>query len=176
MVARSRSNASGSQRGYSLAEALVVMAIVGIMSVVMVPNFINLNRSSKLRFTLRRFTSEVRGARQLAVTRYRPVKVSLQTNQQYAIATGTLNADNSVTWAAPYKIIDVDESTLFTTGFTDADTITPDGFPDIVFRADGTVTNLPALADRHVTLTSKYPLPKPSYKVSVFSTGKITAQ
>lgn len=63
------------QRGYSIAEMLVVVAIIGIFSLIAVPQFISIYRASQTKASLRDFTSSVRRARQLAVTRGERVRV-----------------------------------------------------------------------------------------------------
>ncbi len=71
------------ERGYSLTEALVVVAIIGIVSLVTVPNFISMYRSSRFRATLRQFTSDIRGVRQDAVSK------NIRTMLSFVPGTGT---------------------------------------------------------------------------------------
>jgi prepilin-type N-terminal cleavage/methylation domain-containing protein len=57
-----------SQAGYSLAEMLTVVAIIGVLALVMVPNFMNFRNQNKMRTSLRNFASDLRTTRQLAIT------------------------------------------------------------------------------------------------------------
>ncbi|MGA7614205.1 MAG: type II secretion system protein [Thermoanaerobaculia bacterium] len=68
-----------SSPGYTLIEALVVVAIVGLISLVTVPNFISYLRSAKIKSAVRNFASDMREARQLAVSEHRRVMVSFGT-------------------------------------------------------------------------------------------------
>src|SRR5436309_322557 len=58
------------QQGYSLVEMLVVLAIIGLMSVITIPQFINYQQSMKLKSALRVLNNDLINARQLAITRY----------------------------------------------------------------------------------------------------------
>jgi prepilin-type N-terminal cleavage/methylation domain-containing protein len=66
----------GSQAGYSLAEMLVVVAIIGIMSLVMIPNFVGIYQSNKMKATMRNFTSDLRGARAYSISQGRQTLVT----------------------------------------------------------------------------------------------------
>ncbi len=57
-----------SQSGYSLAEMLTVVAIVGMLALVMVPNFITFFQSNKMKSSMRNFTTDLRSARALAIS------------------------------------------------------------------------------------------------------------
>jgi len=63
--------------------AIVVVAIIGIISLVSVPNFISMQRSGKLKASLREFTSDIRRMRQRAVTRH------LRTTLSFTAGTAT---------------------------------------------------------------------------------------
>src|SRR5207245_2328188 len=56
------------QSGYSLAEMLTVVAIIGVLALVMVPNFMNFYESNKMKSTMRNFTSDLRGVRQFSIS------------------------------------------------------------------------------------------------------------
>jgi prepilin-type N-terminal cleavage/methylation domain-containing protein len=64
-------------RGYSLAELLVVVAMIGIISLVTVPQFMSMFRSAKVKSSLRAFTGDSRAARARAVGRHKPVRLSI---------------------------------------------------------------------------------------------------
>ena len=77
-----RQNRSG-QSGYSLVEILVVVIIVGIMSLVTVPQFIAYQQSAKLKGALGGFNGDMRNARQLAISRYWQVRVEFVNSKTY---------------------------------------------------------------------------------------------
>jgi prepilin-type N-terminal cleavage/methylation domain-containing protein len=57
-----------SSRGYSLIELLTVMAIIGVLSLITVPQFISFQRAGKMKSALRNFTMDIRTMRQKAIT------------------------------------------------------------------------------------------------------------
>src|SRR5688500_7419536 len=134
------------QQGYSLVEALVVVAIIGLISVVTVPNFISLYRAGRIKSSVRNFNSDLRAARQRAVARYRPVKVTFSPGANtYAVFEGTRDpATKKITWDANRVAGRTMEQTV--SFFTDATYVTfadqddpVDGFRDIVFKENGTI-------------------------------------
>ena len=76
-----------SQGGYSLAEMLVVVAIIGMLALVMVPNFVTFYQSNKMKSSMRSFTTDVRAVRQLAISQGR------QTMLTYQAASGSRSYD-----------------------------------------------------------------------------------
>jgi prepilin-type N-terminal cleavage/methylation domain-containing protein len=95
------------QAGYSLAEMLTVVAIVGTLALVTVPAFVNFYQSNKMKASMRSFTTDLRSARQRAITRGRQVIVvveltasgAAQANykRKYYSFDGNLNF-NSTAW------------------------------------------------------------------------------
>ncbi len=63
------------QRGVTLPEVLVVMAIITLAVMVAVPVMSEAVRSAKVRATVNHFAVSLKAARMLAVTRHRPVEV-----------------------------------------------------------------------------------------------------
>ena len=55
-----RSELNRSESGYSLTELLVVVAIVGVLSLISVPAFINSKNQNTFRADLRNFTNDLR--------------------------------------------------------------------------------------------------------------------
>jgi prepilin-type N-terminal cleavage/methylation domain-containing protein len=68
-----------SQAGYSLAEMLVVVAIIGMLALVMVPNFMNFYQSNKMKSSMRNFTTDLRSARQLSISQGKQTLVTYAT-------------------------------------------------------------------------------------------------
>src|SRR5258708_5717217 len=67
------------EAGYSLPEMLTVLAIIGALALVSIPAFINFYRSNKVKTAMRTFTSDLRGARALAIQKGHEVKISYNT-------------------------------------------------------------------------------------------------
>lgn len=75
------------QSGYSLPEMLIVVAIIGIISLVTVPAFINLQKSNKIKTSAREFNTTLRAARQRAVTTNMQTKVGFETGNRAKLST-----------------------------------------------------------------------------------------
>lgn len=169
------------QKGFSLIEALVVVAIIGIFSLITIPNFMVMYRSSKLKTSLRDVTSDMRWARQRAVSRDRYAKVSVIGTTQWAVYEGTRDPKiaTKIDWdPTPVKgPKDLDPSVVFTStgGFKDIDSPL-DGNIDIVFGGDGTVWNMPdPITDAYMKLKTDYDLPKNQYTISLSNAGRVSA-
>lgn len=130
-----------SQKGYSLPELLIVVAIVGLISLVGVPAFMSYFNTMRINSALRAFTSDVRGARQRAVTRNRPVKFSFEVGadkRAYRIFDGTTTAPPA--WTPLGGNRELPEYVyLNSTTFPDEDS-PADGWRDIIFQPNGTIT------------------------------------
>lgn len=184
---------SSGQKGYTLIEALVVVAIVGIVSIVTIPNFIQYMRSAKLKNATRQFSIDLRETRQRAVTQYRPTKIAFKAGaglNEYYIADGAFNSATAggIDWT---KIdpntgqATTDNQSFETTVYFDATTLSdgadPDDWVDVVFFPNGKIFNgttssgggvdLPATST--ITIKSTDDIPKTSYLVELHSTGKI---
>src|SRR5438105_8396800 len=66
-----------SSHGFSLVEMLVVIALIGVLSLISVPAFINFRNSNTFRADLRTFTADLRSARQYAISNSMYVRVEL---------------------------------------------------------------------------------------------------
>jgi prepilin-type N-terminal cleavage/methylation domain-containing protein len=56
------------QSGFSMVELLTVVAIIGVLALVTVPNFISFYQMNKVKAAMRTFTSDLRTMRQMAIT------------------------------------------------------------------------------------------------------------
>jgi len=64
------------RKAFTLVEALVVVAIIGIMVTVALPAFARFYQMFKFRTAMNQLVTDVRGARQAAITNARPVKIT----------------------------------------------------------------------------------------------------
>lgn len=152
-TARTRSR----QRGYTLAEALVVIAIIGLITGVSVPFFVNYLRQNRIRSSASYFQTALRYARQRAVTKHIRTRVSFLPNTdpgQYTIWDGTYDATTGALngWTAVQpKVRYLDRGVTFTNDAaqpvadnydaTGSVTTATDGQPDIIFDIDGSALN-----------------------------------
>lgn len=137
-------NMRRNSRGYSVIEMLVVVAIIGILSLVTIPSFINFQRRNAVRSALRSFTSDLRSFRQHAITKNAYVRVQFVNERDYEIL---VSRDFGKTWSAlPMSTTDGGRSTrtlpetirFSANTYNDSDNPL-DKKPDIDFRPDGTV-------------------------------------
>ena len=70
-----------SSRGFTLLELIVVVALIGIMLVVSVPNLQNTLIDDQLKATSRKIIGLIRGVRELAVREQQPYFLSIDRNQ-----------------------------------------------------------------------------------------------
>lgn len=70
------------QAGKTLTELMVVLAIVGLVSIMAIPNFLSLNSRIQTRCTTEEVASELRLAKQLALTYRDRVRILIDTEQQ----------------------------------------------------------------------------------------------
>lgn len=173
------------QKGYSLIEALVVVAIIGLVSLVTVPNFITMYRASKVKGAIRQFTSDIRNARQLAVTE----------NRQMMMSLGTTAAERDRYWL--YRDVDgswevvepagktleeaTENTTVYFSGtdFPDSDTTDGKNRADIIFQRNGTVKPFPIVGSGQypaITIKTDDDIPKPSYTVRVSAAGTVRVE
>jgi Tfp pilus assembly protein FimT len=178
-------NGFRSESGYSLAEALVALAIIGMISLVAIPNFMQFMRSGKIKTSVRQFSSDLRGARQIAVAKNLQTKISFD----LGAASGP---NQKMTYriyerrgTAPWTLITVDarglplnatreleESVYFnTTSFVDSDDPTAD--KDVIFQPNGTLQN-PA-GNNDVVLKTFYNIPKSQFTIEISPSGAIRA-
>jgi type IV fimbrial biogenesis protein FimT len=170
---RPRNNAS---RGYSIVEILVVVAIIGIMSLVTVPAFMNYQRSASIRASMRSFASDIRNCRQRAISRNSEVRLELDSSNIYRFYekpnAGTWGALNGFSGTGPgsnFKKLD-NGVTFSANTFDDLDS---NSKKDVVFRPDGTV-NLGS-GTGTVTLLSPWKnISQNQFLVTVTTSGKLT--
>lgn len=181
-----RWSAQPAESGYSLIEALVVIAIVGAISIVTVPNFMQMYQSSKVKAAVRQFASDLRGARQLAVTN----------NTRTMVSMGTTAAEKHRYWIyeevggawqlripASGKQLEPESNqpTVYfaqvANGFTD--TQSSDGRADIIFLSNGTILDTvanPFPSSPFTTVKTDLSIPRNSYTFRFALSGSVRAE
>lgn len=147
------------QKGYSLTEMLVVVAMIGIFSLVSVPQFINLYRQAKIRAAVRQFNGHLRYARQYAITRNTTTALSFAAGAtptggaaagQYGVferVVDTSTDPDTVSWNIVGNWYRLEPPVYFLASDFDTGDATNDSLHDVVFKSTGVVTNLPGAGE-----------------------------
>lgn len=171
------------QRGYSLAELLVVVAIIGILSLVTVPNFISMYQSSRIKGAARGLTTTIRNARQLAISGNQRTKVSFSIAgtepRNYIVEKEVRDPETGTKTWKQVRTGDLGQRVRFTTSnfIDDPETTTHDGgLRDVIFLPNGTVGNLPGpdSDDWFFEIGTDLKIPKKTYKLKFTVTGNVT--
>lgn len=148
------------QKGFSLIELLTVIGIIGVMSLVSVPAFMNYQRSLELKNAMRQFTTDLRTAQRRAVTNMANVVVDVPDSgvgkRNYTV-TETRNIGG---------IGSIPQNRRFT---SNVPYFSSDG--TITFRPNGTITST---SDTSITINSQNKYGKKSYVVSVNLSGRVS--
>jgi prepilin-type N-terminal cleavage/methylation domain-containing protein len=191
------------EAGYSLAEMLVVVAMIGILTLVTVPAFITFFQSNKMKASMRNFTSDLRGVRQLAITKGRQTLLTYGTGNNARTydwylgnkpfnsdvwtpltgsgrATATRTLENPVYFPASGQTFSDDWDCVSSApnclAVPPVGTGAPDGLIDVVFFPDGHV-QLPAGASSgSIVIKTDQRIPRAQYTVSVSPSGRVLAQ
>jgi prepilin-type N-terminal cleavage/methylation domain-containing protein len=159
-----------SQRGYSLMEMLVVVAIIGILMLITIPNFMTMRRSTIVKGSMRQFTQDLRAARQRAVSRSSSTRVTwIEGSRQYSMEEST---DNGASWqAVGLNPRWLSESISIKNGSGAAK------FPSetVVFTRTGTA-RVPGGVGQIILDSSWTDIPKPTYTISIRTTGMVSTQ
>ena len=162
-------------RGYSLAELLVVVAIIGMISLVSVPQFMNMHRSGRLKSAMRQFMNDARGARQLAVAQHKQTKIGFTVGT--AAKSYKIYQQNGANWTQVGSTRQIETGCYVanqTNFVTNRDANTTDY--DLVFRPDGTVVFDTGTSQGTIIIGSEYTnLPRSQYTVEVTWSGSLKA-
>jgi prepilin-type N-terminal cleavage/methylation domain-containing protein len=169
------------ERGYTLTEALVVVGIIGIISLVAVPNFIALYRQAKVKGAVMQFSNDLRGARQTAATKYRPVMVSIGTSTAEQGSYWISQWDGSAWVGARKKDLEpntsINKAVFFSfpaNSYTD--TVTADGASrrDIIFDVNGGVRTIPT--NPVLRIYTNQNIAKKIYNITIHGSGSVQVQ
>ena len=160
-------------RGFSLVEMLIVVGMIGVLSLVSVPAFMNYQRTAQVRSATRTVAGDLRNCRQLAITRNLLVRLEVTGTREYKTFQST---DAGKTWSAlPIQGGIANTRTLESTisiaspSFNDSDS---DGLPDLDFRSDGTVDQ----GNTTITLNTKWTQSSINkVVVTISNTGQISS-
>jgi prepilin-type N-terminal cleavage/methylation domain-containing protein len=147
------------QRGYSLVELLVVVAIIGVFSLISVPALLNYTRMAAMRSGLRQFTTDLRAGRMRAIPTGNAITVNVYRGTEppterasYTVGTMRRQLDKNLYFDTPSM-----------TGFT--------------FMPNGSVQNIPSSGTPGVELRSKWTeLPNNHYKIEVSIAGTVRSR
>jgi prepilin-type N-terminal cleavage/methylation domain-containing protein len=178
-----------SSRGFSLTEMLVVIALIGVLSLIAVPAFINFKNQSTFRSDLQAFASDLRSARQYAIAQTVYVRVELDapgnalTSNTYRFYSSN---DRGATWTAltmpgahgngggtgNIKSISGPVWIQTATGLPD---IGNDGKPDIVYYPNGAM-DLSGAASAQVILRCAWKqVTYDTYTIGLSASGQFTS-
>jgi prepilin-type N-terminal cleavage/methylation domain-containing protein len=177
-MARKRSSYGPASAGYSLVEMLVVITIIGILSMVSVPQFLAYQRASKLKHSMQMVMNDLRLARQQAIALRTQTRLRFETNgSRYVVerltgsdwqpigrttaAVGWRDLANGVTLATPSGLptVEVGDTT----------------FNTIVFLLDGTAQVTGDESKGTFVIRTTSALERTSYLVEVRSPGFVKA-
>lgn len=188
------------QAGYSLAEMLTVLAIIGALALVAVPSFLTFYQSNKVKASMRNFTSDLRSVRQLAIAQGKQAMLSFGTGTNQRTYDWYLGDKpfNSTTWtpqtgpgrlratrtlndivyfpaaggSTPQTFADVFDCTTNAPNCTAGQ----DAKLDVIFRPDGTVQLPNNVTVGTITMKTDLRLPKSQYTVTISPSGRVQAQ
>ena len=171
---RNRIRDHAAQRGYSLAEVLVVVMLVGILALITIPNFTAMYRAGLLKNSLRQFATDLRGARGLAASHGSLVRVSVNEAARPGKYILYESKDNGTTWTRLGNPRYLQQKVYFDNdNFTD--TVGGDGQPDIIFRGDGTATAPGGEGKIKVVMDAGDDTTK-AFEVQVRTTGRVSTK
>jgi prepilin-type N-terminal cleavage/methylation domain-containing protein len=177
-MAPKRSSYGPASAGYSLVEMLVVVTIVGILSMVSVPQFLAYQRANQLKSSMQMVMNDLRLARQQAIALRTQTRLRFETNgSRYVVerlsgsewqpigrtraAVGWRELADGCTLATPSGIptVDVGDTT----------------FNTIVFLLDGTAQVTGAESKGTFVIRTASALARTSYLVEVRTPGFVKA-
>jgi prepilin-type N-terminal cleavage/methylation domain-containing protein len=155
----------GNQKGYSVTEMVIVVAIVGVLAAVAIPPFMQMRSGLEYRQVSRDIASALREARNKAITTNRQHRLEFDPVvpcRRYRVTQGD-RAYNSAVWTTNQSWITIPQSVTLST---------IPNLANIEFNPNGTAANLaPAVS---VTINIMDTAAAVKHRAQVTSIGKIT--
>jgi Tfp pilus assembly protein FimT len=170
---------------------LTVVAIVGILALVTVPNFITYYQSNKMKVALRNFTADLRTVRQMSITQgvqtrvtFTPAATNTRASRAYDFWQGNA-AFNSTTWTQltqpdPTKPAllkgytrHTEDAAYFPNSGQTFDAV--GGVYSVVFFPDGHVGMPAGATTAAIVLKTDQKVPKALYTIDVSPSGRVYA-
>lgn len=179
--------------GYSLTEILIVVSIIGILSLITVPVFMNFQRQGIFKSAMRTLSTDLRSARANAIRTSRDIRIEFTTGAEGSTTKeyrAYWSTDSGTTWTAmsPRRAFTnaVDDGTgemvkrldgpVWLETWTDLLDIGSDGKRDIVFHPDGTADlGNNATTGRIVLATNWTRIYSNRYNIYVTRSGQVKA-
>jgi prepilin-type N-terminal cleavage/methylation domain-containing protein len=169
------------QSGFSLVELLTVVAVIGILALVTVPNFISFYQMNKVKAAMRNFTSDLRTMRQSAITSgvhtkitFTPDTSATPGSRAYTFWMGDSAFSATPTWTQKGRTKYLEDVVYFPkTGQTFDSS---GGVYSIVFFPDGRVgmpSGSPTTAS--VILKTDQKVSKPQFTIDISPSGRVYA-
>ncbi|HYK03785.1 MAG TPA: GspH/FimT family pseudopilin [Thermoanaerobaculia bacterium] len=152
-----------SERGYSLIELMVVVAIIGIFSLVTIPAMTNFSRMNKVRAAVRELNSDLRAVRTLAITQSAPMTITMYTGQDPTDKDLRARYDLPDAVRANRRVKRLDDIVYF---------VGPEnGTITITFLPNGTVQGMVGTTTRTIQLSSEHELPNDDVTITFSPSG-----
>jgi prepilin-type N-terminal cleavage/methylation domain-containing protein len=167
------------QSGYSLAEMLTVVAIIGVVSLVTVPQFIAYQRSNQLKTSMRQVMNDLRSVRQQAISMRTDARLRFKGGERtYVLERKAPNGD----WVglARHTVAPTVRSLeMSCTLGTPVDLLTEDvdgeTYNVVEFRADGTTAFNGGVGWGSFVVATDHALTITAYKIEVHIPGFLKA-
>lgn len=173
-----------SQFGYSAAELVIVVAIVGLFTLAAIPNFLQMYRQNQLRTGARTFASDIRYIRMLAISSQRPTKISMAAGgnsyEMYQLSNANVwtitrpkgQTNRQLTLPAGVTVLshtfdDIAVGNATTTVPADVDTV-----PDLVYLPNGTAWQL-ADSNEKIVLQTEYETALRNFEIEIRPAGNL---
>ena len=188
-----------SQAGYSLAEMLTVIAIIGTLALVSVPAFLTFRNSNKMKASMRNLTNDLRATRQLSISRGQQTMLSFATgakarsyntyigNAPFGSTTWRLRTTTAASGIRGTRSLDdivyfpADSALQTFTDVADCSAVTTcaagtDSKLDVIFFPDGHVLLPGGATSATITLLTDSKIPKNQYAITISPSGRVQAQ